>query len=396
MKGNKEIKEINQIKESKKQIEKGKMKEDVKRTKDKEKLAEFKSKECLTSKNKVEELLIELYPENKPKQKMFKNSPKYMINEGTLGYSFDINKPLGFVNSGQALLVGFYEAYLNHYPIRIKPDDIWLLIVQAFSHHVDINSQELREYFVNFNGKKTLEVLFDCPIKNINKKMLEQFSIEINKQMEAYLGKEILETLTSDYTTTTNDSLIVSKISIICAFKNYFHCQMRKCICGFPYIIIEGTSSDYQKMIVKAKKLRKYKFGWYVDRIIPHLKKIVEAKEGNIDVDFFKKMISNSGRIEPKKVCQSPKDTIYGWILDFFGFIKKGISSYQKFNGGSLELVNFQDLASQLLDGHFTLIGEQSDKKLNMEFKVGFIGCDQNEKMELSPVQGWIVSKRQK
>ena len=370
------------------------MKEDAERTKDKEKLAEFESPEGLTSKNKEEELLIELYPENKPKQKLIKHSPKIMIKEGTLGYSFDINKPLGFVNSGQALLEGFYEAYLNHYPIRIKPDDIWLLIVQAFSHHVDINSQELREYFVNFNGKKTLEVLFNCPIKNINKKMLEQFSIEINKQMEAYLGKEILETLTSDYTTTTNDSLIVSKISIICAFKNYFHYSMRRRICGFPYIIIEGTSSDYQKMIVKAKKLRKYKFGWYVDRIIPHLKKIVEAKEGNIDVDFFKKMISNSGRKEPELVCQSPEDTIYGWILDFFGFIKKDEDKvgYSKFNGGSLELKRFKDLAGQLLSGPFTLIDEDSNKKLDMEFKVGFIGCDQNEKMELSSVQGWIVS----
>ena len=103
-------------------------------------------------------------------------------------------------------------------------------------------------------------------------------------------------------------------------------------------------------------------------------------------------MISNSGRKEPELVCQSPEDTIYGWILDFFGFIKKGISSYQKFNGGSLELVNFQDLASQLLSGPFTLIDEDSNKKLDMEFKVGFIGCDQNEKMELSSVQGWIVS----
>ena len=291
------------------------------------------------------------------------------------------------------MLEGFYEAYLNHYPIRIKPDDIWFLIVQAFSHHVKINSEELREYFVNFNDQKTLEVVFNGSIKDINKRMLEQFSIEINKQMEAYLGKEILEALAQDYTTTINDSLIVSKISIICAFENYFNYKMRMRICGFPYIIIEGASTDYQKMIVKAKKLRKYNFGWYVDRIIPHLKKIVEAKEGNIDVDFFKKMISNSGRIEPEEVCMSPKDTIYGWILDFFGFIKQGISSYQKFNGGSLELNCFQDLASQLLSGHFTLIDEQSDKKLNMEFKVGFIGCDQNEKMELSPVQGWIVSK---
>ena len=27
-----------------------------------------------------------------------------------------------------------------------------------------------------------------------------------------------------------------------------------------------------------------------------------------------------------------------------------------------------------------------------MKYKVGFIGCDQNDKDEVYPVQGWIVS----
>ena len=28
-----------------------------------------------------------------------------------------------------------------------------------------------------------------------------------------------------------------------------------------------------------------------------------------------------------------------------------------------------------------------------MEFKVGFIGCDQNDKKEVFPVIGWLASK---
>ena len=31
----------------------------------------------------------------------------------------------------------------------------------------------------------------------------------------------------------------------------------------------------------------------------------------------------------------------------------------------------------------------------SMEYKVGFIGCDINEKNEVYPVQGWIVSEVQ-
>ena len=32
-------------------------------------------------------------------------------------------------------------------------------------------------------------------------------------------------------------------------------------------------------------------------------------------------------------------------------------------------------------------------EEFNMNYKVGFIGCDQNEKGELYPVQGWISSE---
>ena len=56
------------------------------------------------------------------------------------------------------LLNRFYIAHINHYPIRIKPDDIWLLIVQAFSNHVNANSEKLRHLFVNFDGKQKLSV----------------------------------------------------------------------------------------------------------------------------------------------------------------------------------------------------------------------------------------------
>ena len=58
--------------------------------------------------------------------------------------------------------------------------------------------------------------------------------------------------------------------------------------CGNPYIILEGTAEDYKKIINKAKNLRKYKFEWYIDRIIPFIEKMLEAKEGNMDIQHSK------------------------------------------------------------------------------------------------------------
>ena len=146
------------------------------------------------------------------------------------------------------------------------------MIVQAFSNHVNASAKSLRHNFVNFEGKKQLIVNYPLnSIEEVSKKDLESFSEQINEQMKKYLGEEIVNILTPDYTTTDYDSTIICKISIMGAFKKYFEYEMHLCGCGIPYIILEGTSEDYEKIISKAKKLAQYNFGWYIDRVIPHI-----------------------------------------------------------------------------------------------------------------------------
>ena len=45
-----------------------------------------------------------------------------------------------------------------------------IFIVQSFSHHVNANSEELRNYFVNFEGQKTLTVEYVGSFKTVDKK----------------------------------------------------------------------------------------------------------------------------------------------------------------------------------------------------------------------------------
>ena len=97
--------------------------------------------------------------------------------------------------------------------------------------------------------------------------------------MKKYLGEEIIQTLTSDFSTTNSDSLIISKLSIMGAFKKYFKYEMDIRICGIPYIILEGTVDDYERIKTKAEKLSKFEFDWYINRIIPHIQKMIDAKK---------------------------------------------------------------------------------------------------------------------
>ena len=346
-----------------------------------------KQKEEKEKVRKENELKIEIFPENKPRYEFKKEPVKNLITEDTIGYSFDINRNLAFINRNVPLLNGFFQAHINHYPIRIKPDDIWLLIVQAFSNHVNANSEELRHYFVDFDGKKTLKVIYDIDPKGVNKKILEDFSIQINKQMEEYLGKEIMENLTPNFTTTDYDSIIISRLSIMGAFKKYFEYKMSCITCGNPYIVLEGTAEDYKTIINKAKNLRKYKFEWYIDRIIPLIQKMVEAKEGNIDIEHFKNIIHK----RTSEWVYTTSIYLSGWILQFFAYQKEG-NKIIPFKDHEIEIEFLDKLANQMLIVPFTIIDEHTKEKYPMKYKVGFIGCDINEKNEVYPIQGWIVS----
>ena len=46
-------------------------------------------------------------------------------------------------------------------------------------------------------------------------------------------------------------------------------------------------------LVKRINFLKKYDFNWYVDRIIPHINKMIEAKEGNIDTNYFKSFIQD-------------------------------------------------------------------------------------------------------
>ena len=182
------------------------------------------------------------------------------------------------------------------------------------------------------------------------------------------------------------------------AFKKYFEYTMSIYGCGIPYIILEGTAQDYKNIISKAKELKKYKFEWYIERVIPHIEKMVQAKEGKIDVDYFKSMIQKKEIIEEEAggsdlfdVNKVKYDYICGWFLNFFAYLNAD-NKIEKFDGNSLKVESFKKLANQMLIVPFKVKSTVTNKEWLMKYKVGFFGYEQNDKNEIIPTQGWIVS----
>lgn len=68
--------------------------------------------------------------------------------------------PNMIVHSG-SLVEAALLSFSQHYPLCIRPDDIWSLLSYGFAKHVEFNAEELRSRFVQHSG--TLELLVDVP-----------------------------------------------------------------------------------------------------------------------------------------------------------------------------------------------------------------------------------------
>ena len=123
---------------------------------------------------------------------------------------------------------------------------------------------------------------------------------------------------------------------------------------------------------------------------------MIEAKMGKVDNDYFRNIIiRNEVKGYISNGCSPPQDAmlseITGWILDFFAYEGED-NNFKRFNDKSLRVQGFNRLANQMLSIPFTIIEEMTGKTYEMNYNVGFFGCEQNEKKEVSPVQAWLVS----
>ena len=306
---------------------------------------------------------------------------------------FDMNDKLIYFGE-HTIFEGLYQAYVNHCPIVLSPDVFWTLIIQAFTRYVLANSESLREKFVDFQGKKELKA------NNIEYETLESIPKEVWKKdisfyidkISDYVGKDLINLLKPDFSTTTPIISQVGQINIMSCMQNYFEYKLYYGGCGYPKITLEGTMEDYLRLKEKTLGLKKYGLNhWIDDEIVPILDKIIDTKKGNVDKEFWKKMYYNvEGSISMSDTTQRVK-SIKGWLLKFAPFDKHNKKRVE------LDELGFKDpffeLPFDLLNAPLKTINVITGEKRDLVIRAGFIGMEQNEKTyEMKPVFGWYVA----
>lgn len=283
---------------------------------------------------------------------------------------------------------GMYHAYADHRPFVISPDMIWLLISQGFAMHVISNAEKLRRQFVNFSGKVALFVQDDRIRMDDPNSPWEEVFPQFTKQISAYTGADLVKTLTSDFSTTTLASKVASQVTIMDAMKSYFDFYVLYISCGIPAVTLEGTTSDWRKLLLKVNSLRKYDLGWWIDSLEPVLRQFINASEGKIDVPFWKGMF----KYHNNKVPCGRSISIDGWIVKFFPYDKNGKRTNLKTLSGSSEL------PKEIVKVPLYYSANSPDGSINttpLELWAGFIGLKQdNNTFSLKPEIGWMIKKK--
>lgn len=288
------------------------------------------------------------------------------------------------VESNHPFFHTLYYAYADHRPVELSPEALWLLICQGFSLHVNNNAEELRSLFVDFEGKRTLTASSQGIRLDDPNSPWERVFPQFTSQIAAYTGQELIDVLAADFTTSTPASRVASQITVMESMKQYFDYEMT--ICGIPQVILHGTPEDWQSVIDRTEFLRQYKLDWWVDEMLPVLRKIKSASEGEVDQAFWRGLFKQHDL--KHEMCGDPMILADGWIVKFYPYdcYKYRNSLKGLYDGAS-------DLPPELASVPVRFEGADGETA-NLTFWAGFVGIAQDTAtLALRPEIGWFITR---
>jgi hypothetical protein len=283
-----------------------------------------------------------------------------------------------------AFFDGMYHAYLEHRPIVLSPDAIWLLISQGFAQHVNANAEKLRRYFVDFDGKLTLIVETSTVTLDNPDSPWETIFPQFTRQIAEHTGEELIDLLSADFTTTTVVEKVASEITIMESMKAYFEYIVMSILCGIPEVTLLGTTEDWQKILDKTKRLGRYELTWWIEELEPVLQEFVNASRGTINKEFWMNMFDE----EYYSLGCRQGSRINGWITKFFPYGSGGKRNNLR------RIESSGDLPEEIVKVDLLYYDTTTGISTPLELWAGFFGLDQNtETFALTPKIGWMIKR---
>ncbi len=211
-------------------------------------------------------------------------------------------------------VLGLHIAFANENEFQITPDNIWLLIAQGVSQHINLNADKFKaELNITFDGKKTIEIIRDNFVSNVIENSWEDCFPEFAEKIENIIGTENVTMMIGDFTTTTPTDKISYQIVLMDMVKQFLDYRVAT-RCGVEKYYIQGTVEDWQQIFDKIQNFRKVGLDEWINKLQIFIVKLIEAISGNPDILWFQNLYKYESR--------SGSDCITGNILSLFPYLK--------------------------------------------------------------------------
>lgn len=220
------------------------------------------------------------------------------------------------------------EAYSGHYGLVITPDSVWISILSQVSLYFSHNSEELRNKYVNFEGKKKLTAT-ESAFQNI----LECLARKVDENI---LDKDFLSWTKTKFSTSTGVDDLVKSAIFLGIFQKYFEFCVSEC--GLKDIEIRGTLEDWEKIYINVDKIlsfdyvnNRYNIPKWHQGLKYFISKFVDVKKGNIDKEFWINFVNDYNKM-------SGGPYVNGNILALCEFYEKKDGSLRQRDGGHIRI----------------------------------------------------------
>lgn len=276
------------------------------------------------------------------------------------------------------------NAYDEHLPIAFSPDEIWLVICQAVSKHIQQDPEACRKAIVGFDGKKQLTVRRDNFVRGSSSNDWAGVFSEFGNQIEEFLGKK-RDLFDPTFTTSTPVTKAAIQVQTMSALAPFFGYRMRT-MCGFPTVTLQGDAEDWKGIVRRVEAFGEFYPDWAHKPLLAAVEEFARASSGNPDLMFWRSFVKTPGG--------SGGTPIYGRINAFFPYLEKargGTTPNPVLTSAESRGAELDEIPASI--GVAPMTWEYWGSSIPMSLVSGIFGSTKNSEGQQQCVVGWVVGE---
>ncbi|GAB4054368.1 DUF4419 domain-containing protein [Catellatospora paridis] len=308
-----------------------------------------------------------------------------------LAFGGDPARPVLAPDGVHPLLSAIAHAFIDHRPLVLSPDAVWLTIAAGIAQHMRLHADELRPQLVRHPGRKIANVVHDGPIPadaDSWQHLVEQWS----KLLDGEIADAAL--FACDFSTSTEVERTAGRVVLLDAYSPRFVYWLT-CVCGIPSITLTGTVEDWQLIRDRVDVIAGYGLENWCRSLRPILDQFVGAASGDVDTAFWQAVYN--------PVYAYGGDVITGWATRFYPYLAGHapnpmldlpIDEPRGRPGGGYDGPGITSRIVPAAMSHVTIrVNDRvTGDNRAVALHAGLVGVAQDADGALSPVAGWYLT----